>query len=153
MADDLFSLTPPKSHLPYSFDHDQELAAALQESKNNFLRTFSELENISKACDMAEVTRRTVTQWQNTDDEFAARFDELKESISDRMESTVVSLADSADAPHSVRLAAAKTYLEGNRAEKYGKRGNEGGGNVQINIVIGEAPTKVIDVKAHASQD
>lgn len=156
MSDGMIMLTPPEPPLKRSFDQDRELATALQETKNRFLQSFNELEDVSKACRMAEINHRQFVQWCNMDEDFAARYEDIQESINDRMESHIVSIADGDhEASPAVILQASAKYLEAHRPDKWGKRGGDGGGNVQVNIVIGQDPNrgKSIDVKAHGPQD
>ena len=150
----LIKLEPPLV-TPPAFALDPELQAAEQARKDNFVSAFEEHDDISRACSYAGISRRQFNMWFHADDEFNARIEAIREALNDRVEHTLVDIALDGEMPAGTRVTAARSYLEGNRPDKYGKREAGVSGNVQINIVIGADPAqaspRTIDVKARDS--
>ncbi|MBW4057079.1 MAG: hypothetical protein HIU83_17145 [Proteobacteria bacterium] len=106
-------------------------------SKTKFLRSFSESQtfNISDSCKAAAIGRRTFYNWLENDQEFKLKFDELKDTRDDAIESAIFSRAV-AEKDTTALIFLCKTLLK--------NKGYVEGGRISV-IDTGPVLTKVID--------
>jgi hypothetical protein len=100
-------------------------------------RTFSQ----RKACQLAQINRRTLQLWRKADPEFDAAWTEAYQNCVDRMEETLFEVATNRDGTGTVapkdQITAAIMVLNAHR-EGYRQREAPGSGATQINFIFGK---------------
>ena len=141
----------PEIHLPAgSFDVEAERRADIQDQQDRFIRAFSEFGgNIGKACRFADTNRAVVYRWLASDHAFKERYDEIHEANTDDVEDKLKERALDSSVP-GAQVKALEIYLKAHRPDLYNPRRDALRAAVQVNLILGPAPTpgmKTIDAK------
>lgn len=109
----------------------------LTDPQRRFLKALAATRNITEACRLAEVGRRTVYHWTERRPAFRMAIDEAKRMVADEIEDRIVKRALSGPGDKSsARLA--MFLLRAYRPERFNPREQEAPQMPTINIIIGD---------------